>query len=292
MSQPVAVAGDCRPLCTRGSAGCQNRGVRIATWNVNSLTARLPRLLTWLAAAEPDVVLLQETKLAQDAFPSQAVADAGYESVHRGQGRWNGVALLSRVGIAEVETDLPGAPGFPDPSDDPEARYVAATCAGVRVAGVYVPNGRTPADAHYDYKLRWLAALADHLGPAAAGQERFAVLGDFNVAPTDDDVWDITKFADSTHVTQLERQALAALRSLGLADVIPTISKGPHPFTFWDYRAGAFHKAMGMRIDLVYANAAFAAAVQGAVVDRDARKPGVKGTPAPSDHAPVIVDVS
>ena len=265
--------------------------VRTATWNVNSLSARLPRLLSWLATAEPDVVVLQETKLAQDAFPTAEVADAGYESVHRGQGRWNGVAVLSRVGIGDVETDMPGVPGFPDPQDPPEARYIAATCAGVRVAGVYVPNGRTPQDPHYEYKLAWLRCLAEHLAAPAAGTQPFAVLGDFNVAPADEDVWDIAQFAQSTHVTPPERQALADLRALGLVDVVPTISKGPHPYTFWDYRAGSFHKAMGMRIDLVYANASFARGVRAAVVDRDARKPGTKGTPAPSDHAPVIVDL-
>ena len=266
--------------------------MRVATWNVNSLPARLPRLVAWLQSTEPDVVVLQETKIAQEAFPAEEVAAAGYEAVHRGQGRWNGVALLSRVGITEVETDLPGAPGFPDPQDPPEARYVAATCAGVRVAGVYVPNGRTPQDPHYDYKLAWLERLAQHLGPAAAGAAPFAVMGDFNVAPADADVWDIAQFAQSTHVTEPERSALARLRALGLADVVPTISKGPHPYTFWDYRGGAFHKAQGMRIDLVYANAAFAERVRGAWVDRDARKPGVRGTPAPSDHAPVVVDLA
>ncbi len=271
---------------------CQNHGVRIATWNVNSLPARLPRLLSWLEATEPDVVVLQETKIAQEAFPTSEIADAGYESVHRGQGRWNGVALLSRVGISDLETDIPGVPGFPDPTDAPEARYIAATCGGVRVAGVYVPNGRTPDDPHYSYKLSWLAALAGHLGPVAAAAAPFAVLGDFNIAPADDDVWDIAAFAQSTHVSAPERAALADLLALSLTDVMPTISKGPHPYTFWDYRAGSFHKAMGMRIDLVLANAAFAAAVTSAVVDRDARKPGIKGTPAPSDHAPVIVDLA
>ncbi len=265
--------------------------MRIATWNVNSLPARLPRLLDWLARVQPDVVLLQETKIAQDAFPSEAVAAAGYESVHRGQGRWNGVALLSRVGIAQVETDLPGVPGFPEVSDPPEARYLAGTCGGVRVAGVYAPNGRTTHDPHYEYKLAWLDALAAHLAPGAASALPFAVLGDFNVAPADDDVWDIAAFAGSTHVTPAERAALETLRGHGLVDIVPTISKGPHPYTFWDYRAGSFHKAMGMRIDLVYGNEPFAAGVTGAFVDRDARKPGTKGTPAPSDHAPVVVDL-
>lgn len=265
--------------------------MRIATWNVNSLPARLPRLLGWLAAAQPDVLVLQETKIAQDAFPHAEVGALGYEAVHRGQGRWNGVAVLSRVGIAEVEADLPGAPGFPVPTDAPEARYLAATCDGVRVACVYVPNGRTPLDPHFGYKLEWLAALADHLVPVSVGPVPFAVMGDFNVAPADDDVWDIAAFADSTHVTAQERRAIARLRDQGLVDVMPTIAKGPHPYTYWDYRAGAFHKGWGMRIDLVLANPALAGRVRSAVVDRDARKPGVRGTPAPSDHAPVVVDV-
>jgi exodeoxyribonuclease III len=266
--------------------------VRIATWNVNSLAARMPRLVGWLAATQPDVLVLQETKLAQAAFPADELAAAGYASVHRGEGRWNGVAVLSRVGIEDVEADLPACPGFPDPDGPAEARYLAATCGGVRVAAVYVPNGRTPQDPHYDYKLRWLAALAEHVGPASAGPTPFAVMGDFNIAPTDADVWDPAAFVGSTHVTAEERAQLAHLRSFGLADVMPTINKGPHPYTYWDYRGGAFHKAMGMRIDLVYGNAAFVARVDAAWVDREARKPGIRGTPPPSDHAPVVVDLS
>jgi exodeoxyribonuclease-3 len=264
--------------------------MRIATWNVNSLPARMPRLLGWLAATAPDVLLMQETKVAQDAFPTDALAEAGYESVHRGQGRWNGVAVLSRVGIEAVEMDLPGAPGFPTTEDPQEARYIAADCGGVRVAGVYVPNGRTPADPHYAYKLEWLAALGEHLATASAGPQPFAVMGDFNVAPHDDDVWDIAAFAHSTHVTVPERAAVQALVDAGLHDIMPTISKGPHPFTYWDYRAGMFHKGMGMRIDLVLANAALVGNLRGAYVDREARKTGVRGTPPPSDHAPVVVD--
>jgi len=251
----------------------------------------MPRLLGWLEQVSPDVLVMQETKVAQEAFPEAELAAAGYQAVHRGQGRWNGVALLSRVGIADPQTELPGAPGFPHPADPAEARYVAATCAGVRVAGVYVPNGRTPLDPHYQYKLQWLDALAEHLAQPAAASLPFAVMGDFNVAPADDDVWDIASFAGSTHVTDAERGAVRALVDLGLADVVPTISKGPHPYTYWDYRGGAFHKGFGMRIDLVLANAAFTARLRGAYVDREARKPGVKGTPPPSDHAPVVVDL-
>ena len=265
--------------------------MRIATWNVNSLPARMPRLLAWLATCEPDAVVLQETKIAQDAFPTAELAQAGYESAHRGQGRWNGVAVLSRVGLDDVQTDLPGAPGFPEPDDAPEARYLAATCGGVRLAGVYVPNGRSPRDPHYEYKLQWLHALGEHLAGAARAETPFAVLGDFNVAPHDEDVWDMAAFAGATHVTPAERAALQALLARGLHDILPTINKGPHPYTFWDYRAGMFHKAMGMRIDLVLANSALAGRVTSAYVDRDARKPGVRGTPAPSDPAPVVVDL-
>ena len=201
------------------------------------------------------------------------------------------MAVLSRVGLDAVETDLPTAPGFPEPDAAPEARYIAADCGGVRVACVYVPNGRTPLDPHYTYKLAWLAALGEHIAPAAAASTPFVIMGDFNVAPHDDDVWDMAAFTGSTHVTAPERSAVQTLIDHGLHDVMPTISKGPHPFTYWDYRAGMFHKGMGMRIDLVLANAALAGRITGAYVDREARKLGVKGTPAPSDHAPVVVDI-
>jgi exodeoxyribonuclease III len=261
-------------------------GVRIATWNVNSVLARLPRLVEWLEQAAPDVVCLQETKVGAGAFPADSVTSLGYAVAQHGEGRWNGVAVLSRVGLEDVARGLPGDPGFPD-EGTLEARTMAATCGPVRVRSVYVPNGRTPSDPHYAYKLRWLAALKDAVAADAAASRPFALMGDFNIAPTDADVWDPAVFVDSTHVTSPERAALAELRETGLTDVVPTIAKGPHPFTYWDYRAGAFHKNMGMRIDLVYANAAFAASVSDAWVDREARKG--KG---PSDHAPVIVDLS
>ena len=259
--------------------------MRVATWNVNSLPARLPRLLEWLDLTGPDVVCLQETKVAADAFPVEEIATKGYQTAHHSGGRWNGVAVLSRIGIVDVTPGLVGDPGFPD-AGRLEARALAATCGPVRVCSVYVPNGRSPEDPHYTYKLRWLGALRDALAEAAGGSTPFAVMGDFNVAPTDDDVWDARLFATSTHVTKPERDALAALRATGLTDVVPRIAKGPHPFTYWDYRAGAFHKGEGMRIDLVYGNATFAGAVTDAWVDREARKG--KG---PSDHAPVVVDL-
>ena len=259
--------------------------MRIATWNVNSVLARLPRLTVWLDETAPDVVCLQETKVGADAFPSGEVTELGYEIAAHGEGRWNGVAILSKAGLAGVERGLPGDPGFPGP-DTLEARTISATCGPVRVRSVYVPNGRTPEDPHYQYKLRWLAALRDAVAADAAGPTPFALMGDFNVAPADDDVWDIAAFQGSTHVTPAERAALAELRAAGLSDVVPRIEKGPHPFTYWDYRAGSFHKGMGMRIDLVYANEPFAGKVADAWVDREARKG--KG---PSDHAPVVVDL-
>jgi exodeoxyribonuclease-3 len=284
--------------------------VRLATWNVNSVKARLPRLLQWLADAGPDVVCLQETKVAAALFPSDEVGELGYETAAHGDGRWNGVALLSRVGLEDVSLGFPGEPSYEgEPGEPallevpglrkPEARAIGATCDGVRVWSLYAPNGRMPGSAHYAYKLEWFAAFRDALAAELSREPQepqesqkpqepqLVACGDFNVAPTDDDVWDPAVFAHSTHVTPPERQALAELRALGLRDVVPAPMKGPHPFTYWDYRAGAFAKDMGMRIDLVYASQAVADRVKSAYVDREARKG--KG---PSDHAPVVVDLS
>jgi exodeoxyribonuclease III len=272
--------------------------VRLATWNVNSVKARLPRLLEWLAETEPDIVCLQETKVAAALFPAAEVGELGYEVAAHGDGRWNGVALLSRVGLDDVSLSFPGEPGYegepagltlieePGPRR-PEPRAVGATCGGIRVWSLYAPNGRTPESAHYAYKLDWFAALRTALAAELEQHQQLVACGDFNVAPTDDDVWDPAVFVGSTHVTPPEREALAALRELGLQDVVPTPMKGPHPFTYWDYRAGMFAKNNGMRIDLVYATGAVASRVRGAYVDREARKG--KG---PSDHAPIVVDLS
>ncbi len=257
------------------------RQLRIATWNVNSLAARLPRVIDWLAKAQPDVLCLQETKATAATFPVDDLASAGYESVADGDGPYNGVAILSRVGIEDVARGFAGEPGFPDP----EHRAIAATCGGLRLWSVYVPNGRTVEDPHYTYKLSWLAALAEALRGELAASVPLAVLGDFNVAPTDADVWDPSAFIGSTHVTAPERDAVAALVGLGLTDVKPRALKG-EPFTYWDYRAGMFHKGEGMRIDLVLLDGRLAGGVEDAYIDRDARK-GTK----PSDHAPVVVDV-
>jgi exodeoxyribonuclease-3 len=259
--------------------------VRIATWNINSVTARLDRLVEWLETAQPDVVALQELKCTTDAFPAMPIQALGYESVAHGNGRWNGVALLSRVGIEDVVLDLTDQPPF---EDVVETRAIGATCGGVRVWSLYVPNGREPDHPHYAYKLDWFTALQNtaRTEMAADPDRPYALIGDFNVAPDDSDVWDISQFTDSTHVTPAERAALADLRATGLSDVMPRALKG-EPYTFWDYRNGAFHRGWGMRIDLVYANAPFVSRVSDAFVDREARKG--KGA---SDHAPVVVDLT
>jgi len=264
--------------------------VRIATWNINSVTARLPKLLDWLGSAAPDVLCLQELKCSADAFPHEAVREAGYEAAVHGTGRWNGVGILSRIGIEDVVRDLPGQPGYL--ADDAlvevvEPRAIAATCGPVRVWSVYVPNGREVAHAHYAYKLKWLAALREAALEDAAGPRPFAVLGDYNVAPTDADVWDPSLFVGATHVSAAEREALAALETAGLSEVMPRALKYDRPFTFWDYRQLAFPKNNGMRIDLVFGNAPFTSAVSDSYVDREARKG--KGA---SDHAPVVVDLA
>ncbi|SFJ67859.1 exodeoxyribonuclease-3 [Amycolatopsis sacchari] len=257
--------------------------MRIATWNVNSIAARLPRLLAWLESAKPDVVCLQELKCATDAFPPE-VRELGFEVAAYGLGRWNGVAILSRVGLEDVRRGLVDEPTFDDAA---EPRAIGATCGGVRLWSVYVPNGREPGHPHYAYKLRWLEALRRTAVAESAADRPFAVLGDFNIAPTDEDVWDISLFTESTHVTEPERAALAALREAGLTDVVPRALKYDKPYTYWDYRQLAFPKNNGMRIDLVYANASFAGAVSDAYVDREERKG--KGA---SDHAPVVVDLT
>jgi exodeoxyribonuclease III len=256
--------------------------VRIATWNVNSIKQRIPRLLPWLEERQPDVVCLQETKLADEAFDEllgEQLTGRGYAVARHGEAQWNGVAILSRVGLEDVVAGVPGAPGFPDP----EARAVSATCAGVRVHCVYVPNGRVPGSEHYDYKLAWLAALGQVVG---SGPQDAIVCGDMNIAPTDADVFDPDAYVGQTHVTPAERAALAELQAHGLHDVVRDRWPSERVFTYWDYRAGMFHQDLGMRIDLVLATDAVASRVRAAWVDRQARKGS-----RPSDHAPVIVDL-
>ncbi|MBL1066988.1 exodeoxyribonuclease III [Streptomyces sp. 7-21] len=258
--------------------------MRIATWNVNSITVRLERLLSWLERSGTDVLCLQELKCGPEAFPAEPLRAAGYEAALHASGRWNGVAVLSRVGLEAVTTGLPGAPEY---EGVVEPRAVGATCGGVRVWSVYVPNGREVDHPHYAYKLRWLEALRETAAAEAAGGAPFAVLGDFNVAPRDEDVWDRAAFEGATHVTAAERAALDALRETGLSEVMPRALKYDVPFTYWDYRQLCFPKNRGMRIDLVFGNAPFTAAVKDAYVDREERKG--KGA---SDHAPVVVDLA
>ena len=256
--------------------------VRVATWNVNSVKQRMPRLLGWLDERQPDVVCLQETKVADDAFTKllgDELASRGYEAALYGEVQWNGVAILSKVGLEDVVTGVAGAPGFPDP----EARAVAATCGGIRIHSLYVPNGRVPDSDHYRYKLAWLAALKEVV---AAGPADAIVCGDMNIAPTDADVFDPAAYVGSTHVTAPERQALADLMSTGLHDVVRDRWPNERVFSYWDYRAGMFHQDLGMRIDLMLATDSVAARVKAAWIDRKARK----GT-GPSDHAPVMMDL-
>ena len=265
----------------RGEGGTVGR-VRIATWNVNSVKQRLPRLLPWLDERRPDVVCLQETKLTDDAFTDllgEELAARDYEVALHGEAAWNGVAILSRMGLDDVVAGIPGGPGFPDP----EARAVSATCGGIRAVSVYVPNGREPDSEHYHYKLAWLASLREMV---AAGPDATVVCGDMNIAPTDDDVFDPDAYVGQTHVTEPERAALAELQSLGLHDVVRDRWPGERVFSYWDYRAGMFHQDLGMRIDLILGSEEVAGRVKAAWIDRQARKGS-----GPSDHAPVIVDL-
>jgi exodeoxyribonuclease-3 len=284
MHDPPRHGGDDQGDLSDAGAAFTVRLVRIATWNVNSAKQRIPRLMPWLDERRPDVVCLQETKLADDAFTEllgSELADRGYEVALHGEAAWNGVAILSRVGLDDVVAGLgDGAPGFPHP----EARAVSATCGGIRVVSVYVPNGRTPDSEHYQYKLAWLASLQDMV--AAGDAATTVVMGDINIAPSDDDVFDPDAYVGQTHVTPPERAALADLQAAGLHDVVRDHWPDERVFTYWDYRAGMFHQDLGMRIDLVLAGSAVAERVQAAWVDRKARKG--KG---PSDHAPVIVDL-
>jgi exodeoxyribonuclease-3 len=257
--------------------------VRFATWNVNSLNARLPRVEEWLEYAQPDVLCLQETKLSDDAFPQLTFGALGYEAVHHGHNQWNGVAILSRVGIEDVTT------GFDAERVDPyegDARLLVARCGGVKVVSVYVPNGREVGTEFYDRKLVWLETLHDWLAATASPSEPLIVMGDFNVAPEDRDLWSVKAFEGSTHVTPAERAAVARLRDWGLVDAFRELYDGDGLFTYWDYRRGDFHQHRGMRIDLALVTEPLAKALTWGIVDRNARK-----GKQPSDHAPLVVDV-
>jgi exodeoxyribonuclease-3 len=256
--------------------------MRIATWNVNSLKVRMGRVEEWLAYAQPDICCLQETKVSDAAFPHMAFSALGYESAHHGSGQWNGVAILSRVGLDHVVA------GFAEGIEaDEDTRLLTATCGGVVVASVYVPNGRSLDAPHFQYKLSWLERLRHHLDVVADPRRAVAVCGDFNVAPEDRDVWDPAKFVGSTHVSPEERQAVAALKAWGLEDAFRRWYQEDRLYTYWDYRAGDFHEHRGMRIDLILASVPLVNRMTWAIVDRNARKGKL-----PSDHAPLLIDVT
>lgn len=257
--------------------------MKIATWNVNSLRARIERVAGWIESESPDVLLMQETKCKDEAFPAERFSDLGYASAHHGSSQWNGVAICSRIGLEDVRA------GFfdEDPSSPNECRLLSATCADVRVYSVYVPNGRVVGSEHYEAKLEWLHHLRTDVAASCSPSDRIGIFGDFNVAPEDRDVWDIEQLAGATHVTPPEREALGDLLDWGFEDGMRVL----HPdddqlFTWWDYRAGAFHRGWGMRIDLGLFTKPLAASLRRAWVDRDARK-----GPQPSDHAPVVFEL-
>jgi exodeoxyribonuclease-3 len=262
--------------------------VRLATWNVNSIRSRADRVAAWLQRSDIDVVAVQETKCRDDQFPEMMFNALGYEVAHVGYSQWNGVAILSRVGLADVEVGFPGQPTW---GDDPaaEARALGATCGGVRVWSLYVPNGRTLTDPHYLYKLQWLAALRATAAGWLAGQPDVpvALVGDWNIAPEDDDVWDMSVFSHSTHVSEPERAAFRAIVEAGYADVVRPYTPGPGVYTYWDYTRLRFPRREGMRIDFVLGSPALARRVTGANIDREERKG--KGA---SDHAPVVVELT
>jgi exodeoxyribonuclease-3 len=255
--------------------------VRFATWNVNSLKARLERVEQWLGDVAPDVVCMQETKLADDAFPALTFESLGYSCAHFGQGQWNGVAILSKVGLRDVVANF--APGI---APDDDARVLSATCGDIRVTSVYVPNGRGLEHDHYQYKLGWLERLRTHLEIDSRDGDEVVVAGDFNIAPDDRDVYDPAAFVGGTHVSAPERERLAAIEAWGLVDVFREQHDAAGVYSWWDYRAGDFHQGRGLRIDLVLASPAVARRAEWCVIDRNARKGKL-----PSDHAPVVVDL-
>jgi exodeoxyribonuclease-3 len=268
--------------------------LRLATWNVNSIRARVDRVTDWLRRGDVDVLAMQETKCSDDQFPTMPFLEAGYEVVHCGFNQWNGVAIASRVGFDDVEVGFDGQPSWGKDDDaKAEARALAATCAGVRVWSLYVPNGRTLADPHYQYKLEWLAALRSTAESwlQRDPQSPIALVGDWNIAPTDEDVWDIGVFDGATHVSEPERKAFNAIVETNFTDVVRPFTPGPGVYTYWDYTQLAFQKRRGMRIDFILGSPALAARVTHAEIVKDERRPGKKGDPSPSDHAPVLVDL-
>jgi len=268
--------------------------LRLATWNVNSIRTRVDRVVDWMQRAEVDVLAMQETKCADDRFPAMTFLGAGYDVVHCGHDQWNGVAIASRAGLEHVQVGFPGQPAWGGGKGGPatEARALAATCGGVRVWSLYVPNGRTIADPHYHYKLEWLAALRDTARSwlTEDPEAKIALVGDWNIAPRDEDVWDVEFFRGSTHVSEPERTVFTAIEQ-SFGDAVRPFAPGPGTFTYWDYTQLRFAKGQGMRIDFILASPALARHVVHAQIVRDERKSGKTRIGAPSDHAPVLVDI-
>ena len=265
--------------------------MRLATWNVNSIRARVDRVTDWLERADVDVLAMQETKCSDDQFPTMPFVALGYDVVHCGFNQWNGVAIASRVGIDDVQIGFDGQPtwsGRPDLEEAAEARALGATCDGVRVWSLYVPNGRTVDSPHYGYKLAWLAALRDTAQRWLADdpQAPIALTGDWNIAPTDEDVWSVEFYRGSTHVTGPERAAFEAIVDARFTDVVRPFTPGPAVYTYWDYTQLRFPKNRGMRIDFILGSPALAQRVSHAEIVREERK-----GKAPSDHAPVLVEL-
>jgi len=254
--------------------------MKIASWNVNSLKVRLPQVLDWLSRHRPDALALQETKLADDAFPADAFAQAGWHVLYSGQKTYNGVALVTRDPASELITELPGI-------DDPQRRVLGATVGGVRVLDLYVPNGQAVDSDKYGYKLEWLDALADRVRAELEQHPDLVVLGDFNIAPADADVYDPEALAGQIHCTERERAALQRLLDLGLADTFRQFEQPAGTYSWWDYRANAFRRGLGLRIDLILASRPLAARCVRSIVDSEPRR-----NERPSDHAPVVAEFS
>jgi exodeoxyribonuclease-3 len=254
--------------------------MKIATWNVNSLNVRLPHVLEWLASAEPDVLVLQEIKQVSEAFPEASFVEAGYQAIASGQKTYNGVAVISRKPSADQVTDFPGF-------EDPQRRILASTIDGVRVINLYVPNGHSVGSEKYEYKLGWLAALKVFLQDQLKTHDKLVVLGDFNIAPEDRDVYDAEKWGDDILCSPLERRALGELLKLGLTDVYRNFEQPEKAFSWWDYRRAGFQRNAGLRIDLILASDTMTAACQASNIDREPRT-----WERPSDHTPVIAEFS
>ncbi|KAA9225944.1 exodeoxyribonuclease III [Corynebacterium amycolatum] len=262
--------------------------MRICVWNVNSARTRLDRMVEMLRRNDIDVLAVQETKCRDDQFPTAAFEELGYQVAHHGLNQWNGVAIISRVGLEDIQAGFPGQPGFnkdPDATPTLEARHIAATCGGVRIHSLYIPNGRDITDLHFEYKLEFLERLRQHIIATLDDdpEATFMMGGDFNIAPTDGDVWSMAAFAGKTHVTPPERAAFYALEQAGMKEVTRQFT--PNQWTYWDYKAGRFFKDEGMRIDFQLASPALAAKASAGFIDIEERQG--KGA---SDHAPVIVD--